>query len=523
MLHKIIGGTPLVYSLRIKGPIDQNEFQKAVRILVDSNPILQFTFRLPAAASSFSEFTTGKPDPQALPIDWEDLVGQNREDQDARILNEFNQKLNMVTSFDSSPLFSFKLFKILPNEVCLMMSIAHVICDGLGSLQLLNQLLSHLSNLTQGSHCTPICYNNIVKEVSNYHPSKDCLNAFDEITSRLKKGSFEWNPNNKTVNIYAQMFKNIRLRCDRKTTKSLVKAVENLRVSLFSIIVTAYIDYFFSTTSAEKIILTLPTSGKIYPHVDAQDLVGCFAQAVSVEFERRILQQPIQMAIKEAHEVIHLCIRSEIDLIQTQKIARSIKSDFRLINGHLSDFTKAIFRNSIKSNVYISYTGHSPLHRNYGDLEIIDYQEGTFNNSGVSDWMHTIFDEELYLFANYDSLFFEKQSIEAAMQHIKAKLCEIAEESDTSIHNTNAKPPFEDSDNSIYEYLLNACSLIGLKHIDKSVTHQDLEAQLGLDSLSRIRLIAKVSKDHNKKLSRNDLFMCRTLDEFANVIRAANP
>ncbi len=519
MLHQIIGGTPLVYSIRFKGTLDSKEFQEAVQHLVDANPILQFTPRLAETASSFREFRMEKLSNLNLPIQWEDLTRESPLEQNAKIEDTFHKELNKVTNFDSSPLYSFHLFKLKQAEFHLIMSMAHVLCDGLGSLQLLHQFFSYLSKSTPLPQHTLDEYNRVAEQINQYQPSQSSLAMFDTINGRIKKESFEWNPNCKKFSLDSQDFKVLNIQIDRETTQRLIRLTRDLRISFYSIIVTAYLDYFFSSTSADRIIFTLPTSGKIYPEIDALDLVGCFAQAVSLSFERTILQQSIYTTIQAVHEQIHSALRSEIDLIQNQNIARSIKSNFKLTNGKLSNFSKTLFRSTIKSNIYLSFTGHSPLQRHYGKLEIINYREGTFNNGGVSDWMHTIFNEELYLFANYDSRYFLKETIETVINHVKEKLFQMSHSTDLPLEERDCPSSFNQEDEQTYDYLISSCIAIGLKEVDRSVVHCDLEGQLGLDSLSRIRLISKISRDHDDQIPKNSLFLCRTLNEFANIIK----
>jgi acyl carrier protein len=513
MLQSIIGGTPVCYLITIRGVIDLKKMEESLHAVIKAHPALQLAFEIPFQSSSFGQWKVKFVDIQNISINFQDISNAPFEE---RILLEYNNLLNKKNSLNQWPLYEFKLFKTGINEYRLFMEMDHVIADGLGNLQILHEWLACYAGLEQPVKYSIESYVDTISKINAYRPSEKELSSFHDFVMKTKKESYNWNPHHRTLPTLVPNFKTVMRKIPSTTIKKWTKIAETLRISFYAIIVTAYVEVFFRKyENGDKIIFTLPTGGKVYPDIDASPYVGCFAQALTLAFSKELMQQSLQERLVFIHEKIHFAIQTGTDRIQTQKMAQSIRNDFKLNNGELTSFGKTLFRSSIKSNLYISYLGYSPLKKTYGAIEILDYKEGTFNNAGVCDFVHTIFNEELYLFGNYDAHFFEHSLIEEVLNDLSSWFNTL----DPELSPTLEKGVKKEVDNQLIDYLLHTFASIYKKELNRDQLDHDLESKLGLDSLGRIRLVTRISKDYQHKLNLGDFFKCRTLLELAHALQ----
>ena len=510
MLQNIIGGTPVCYQIKLKGKIHLAKMITSLNQVIKAQPALQLKFDIPANATSFENWKTKLNVNPEVNIAFLDASNLHTE----KILSKhYEFLLNKKTPITDWPLYECKLVKINKEEYFLFMQIDHVISDGLGNLQLLHQLFTHYSEtqLPITKHSVQD-YINITSKINAYQPSTEKLCSFKKYINEMKKESYTWNPNQCSLKDLVPNFQTIARKLPKEILDKWAKVMKNLRISLYSVIVSAYLDIFLGYyEEKEKIIFTLPTSGRIYRGLaDISSYVGCFAEALTLAFSRNLLQLPLEKRLKTIHDTIYYAVDLEFDHIQAKKLAESIKRDFKVEDGKLSSFGKLLFRSSIKSNIYISYTGHSPLKKNYGPLQILDYKEGTFNSAGVCDFMHSIIDGELYFFGNYDSNFFDSFLVEDIINRFYEWMNEVP--NFLASYNNCVKNKVS---NKPITYLLKIFDKIFHKKINKDQLGEDLEANFGLDSLGRVRLIAQICKDH-PRLDFSQLLPCRTLLELAH-------
>lgn len=504
MLHKIIGGAPLCYSLNLKGEMDVDRFEVALRMVVSAHPILRSCFQV--SGDSFGDYQLTCLNEYPLPFIYKDVTGQDFSWQEV-----YHELLNRKTDLKQESLFVFQLFKVGVQEYHCFLGIDHTISDGLSSLQILHEIFAAYTGTALISQ-SEFAYELLVQQINAYEPSEDESQAYTKRMENLKKEIFFWNPQKRVCNSFIPDFRTICHKLDHTITDALIRVAQNAGVSFYSLLVYAYTEVFLSYE--ERVLFTLPTGGRIYPDVDATNVVGCFAQSLHLNFDRSIFSKNLEERLQSIHHTVHQAIEKGIDRVQTKKLAQSIQRDFKLRNGELSDFSKRLFRSSIKSNIYLSFTGHSPIRKEYGDLSITHYQEGTFNSAQVTDFMHTLFDGALYLFGNYDSLFFESVQIEQLMKKVIEVLLHLSK--------TRKIKPLsilraKEYDSKILEELLVYLMLVYPKAREPHC-FVDLEAELGFDSLSKIRLVTKIAKQFSCQTEREALFACRTLAHMAELI-----
>ena len=510
MFHKLIGGTPLCYMLHLKGDVDLQRLECSLNDVIASQPGLLLSFDpLPQTAVSLGVQRVSWAQRPWVSIQFVDKSDSFDEDQ---CLSLYHDLLNRKTVLTEWPLLKLKLVKTGAEKYVLFLSIEHTISNGLSSLQFLDLLLSHYAQSTPINHYSVDDYCSTVARINEHQPASSAMQASSALLKNIGKAAYVWNPEKKTRSSFVPLMRTLSYKLSIAHTQQAVKTAEKLRVSLYTLIICAYLNVFFRLPEAEdRIVFTLPTGGKVYPEVDASALIGCFAQALTLSFTKDYVLLSLEQRLRFIHQSLQEALRAEFDHIQSQKTAKSICKDFVITNGELDPFFKTLFRHSMKSNVYISYTGYSPLKCDYGSCKVEEYLEGTFNNAGVADFMHSIFDNQFHFFANYDEAFFSKQCIEQVLELLVSEFHNIiAVDSTVSELVPSSLGTIEPS---IMGYLSQTFSSLFNTRLSEDSFSQDLEGKLGIDSLGRIRLITKIIRDYGSVVHQDDIFDCRSLLE----------
>lgn len=551
MVGQLVGGNPLCYSLKVKGNIDLKELEKSIWQVVKAHPILRTKFVLKKEATSLKDIDTVLVNEDKPLITFKNIGALSSDDKINLLEDFYQQLLNKKYPLNTWPLFDFHLFKLNEEEYQFFLGIDHLISDGLSSLQILSAIFTTYQSKIPPRSISSQSYNDAIRKINDFSANERKQKEVSSYLLALKKENYLWNPEGKKVNYLEPEFLCISLIVEKETFQKLIDRASQLKVSLYALIVTAYLNVLFRYEKKETVILTLPTGGRLYPDVDVSHFIGCFAQALTISFDRQLLNMTPPERIIHIHNKIYETIENDFDKVQTKKLAHSLRNDFTLESGKISEFKKGLFRSSIKSNVYISFTGYSPLKRNYGSLEIIDFKEGSINNSATCDFMHSIFDGKLHLSINFDAKFFARETMENFITDVKKEMLQLtvftpafpqigivsferklrrnpgllrqgkaallsAAESLTVIESRAFEGRVLQKPH--LEYLLKTFHELFGFQIKIENSNDDLEGRLGLDSLARIRLVTKISKDFHHKIDKMALLRCRTLSDFSNAL-----
>jgi amino acid adenylation domain-containing protein len=149
---------------------------------------------------------------------------------------------------------------------------------------------------------------------------------------------------------------------------------------------------------------------------------------------------------------------------------------------------------------------------------VVDYRAGGINTIGTLDILQEIFDDRLYIFASYDSNFFAESRIDSL---IREYIAQIKELTSLSIRPQQAIQPSKLQTDARLEATLQEVAQSICHHpISSREMNLDLEADLGMDSLDLIRIVAGLEKLLGK-CDRQTLLRCRSLREMESVIVTA--
>jgi amino acid adenylation domain-containing protein len=269
---------------------------------------------------------------------------------------------------------------------------------------------------------------------------------------------------------------------------------------------------------APTIALQVPTGGRVYPHRDAETMVGDFAQNLSLSFDRPAVEGDRSELLARVHQAVREGITRGHDRERYRQLASHIRHQIPLQRGQVPESSLAIFRAALKSNLYCPYTGQTRIRPRYGPIEILEYRSGGINAAGTLDLLQEIFDDRLHLFLSYDGAFFDEPLMENLLNEYRLQIETLA----TSGLSRLAGDGPSVSNPEIEAFLLEIAATVTRRTLSIADLDRDLEAELGLDSLDLIRLIARISArsnaDTDRESEREQLLSCRRLREMVAVL-----
>jgi len=525
LYNHIMGTTPLSYQLELNGNLSITHLKRALYYVMLKNPVLMSNFVLAGEGKKFSDYELIVDPSIKPPILMKDISDLESLSQTKLIDKEFQDLLNRVWDMHVGSLFAVTVFKCSDKKHCLLLGINHIILDGLSSIQFLDELFTMYEKLLQRVELPKYnleyelnAYNKKVRRINSYEPISKNLESYKKSLNSIGKDIFFWNPKQIKNYFFSSKFKNITYKLDKQITTSLLNLTSIYKVSFYTIILEIYCDIFFQLCK-KRLIFQLPTSGKNYQNVDMNNLMGCFAQAVTLVADENYQNLSYKEKLHYLSDIITNSLYHEHDHIQTKKMAGFVASTFTLENGKITTFGKVLARSLVKTNLYLSYTGVSVLKTKYGGLAIVSYKEGSNNNTGALDFMHTIFDGKLQISINYDEAFYDDKVINLLVSKIKEKLQKLLKITLVDMNKQEAKTNYMTNINkATYEKtatylvsLLKKLFAIDIKPVDYNV---DLEAGFGLDSLRIISFISEIIQEQNGKISPDVLLSCRSLYDF---------
>lgn len=179
----------------------------------------------------------------------------------------------------------------------------------------------------------------MVKTLNDYvNPEEEA--ALSEYAKIQARGSYSWNFEKMAENPAGFRFINETRVLSSETTRCLQTRTKDLRCSLNALLVSAYLRAASRLDPAEgPLILQIPTSGKIYPEVDASHVLGCFAQNLSLSFDRPTPGETAEDTVSRVHEIIQRGLAWGYDRTQARQIGALVRT-LPLENGGLSATTK---------------------------------------------------------------------------------------------------------------------------------------------------------------------------------------
>lgn len=510
------------------GVVIQCEFNRQVleeawESLIMSQPVLRAVFEVEANVRHFGQYRLKLLSKINLPeIPVYDIKTANAGQKEAFVKERLESGINSRFELFSWPLHRIEVVLLEEQSFAILVYYNHTVIDGLGNQQFLRELLEAYSRKLRGDEFTfslflPQQYNQLVDRMNIWNSPEE-LKHLEQYLKRHGKGMYLFNPHGKILVTEPFSFvttNTCRYWLDTGTTKDLIGCTGIFKTSLFVLLVSAYIKTIAGYQKQEKsMILNLPTGGRVYPDADATGVLGCFAQNMALSFDTELAEGSWDALVEHVRESVREAITSGLDRAQVLATAQNTKTQETLENGRMNPMAAALIRQTIKSNLYLSYIGNSGIKEQYGGIKVSGYEAYTCTNPGTIDNLVELFHDKILITSNYDSGFFERSFIDELMESYIKNVKDMAQLSKKTharptemLYTVNSK--YDDIIRQLFEEVCHC-------NICRRDFDRDLDGELGMDSLQRIRFISKLSKQV-PGLDKNAVFSCRTLSEIAGV------
>ncbi|MES2355689.1 MAG: amino acid adenylation domain-containing protein [Pseudomonadota bacterium] len=520
LAQQLLGSTSLCTAVRLSGPFDPKLARKAWQRLVDRHVNLRTVFHVPQGATSFSQFGYRLlDDPNVPEIAVEDISALPTTAREERVDAEFQSLLNREWNLTSWPLHRFSALRVAEDDWVVYLSNEHIISDGLGNQVAMREFLVLYDALARGvePELSPTmsveAYRQNVETANRYADPREGR-AYEDYNLQMGRELYRWNPGQRAVEPSARKFVNHKMVIDADITSRLLALTGQMRISLYSLLLTAYAKSIARFDGGELApTVQLPTSGNLYPGVDFANTIGCFAQHITLCFSQFSTHESPAVLASELHQAVETALKSGQDREFTRRMAESINRDYVLQNGRLPELMRGQVEMNLKSNLYFPFTGHTRITSRYGNITVVDYRAGTTNAPGTMDLLQEIHDGCLHVFLSYDNQIMSTEMVDRWLSLYSDALRDLAGEvldanQALAIVSVNSRTP------ASIRAVIDAANNVLSVSVNEDQLDEDLEARLGVDSLERIRLVNHLTSGGAEE--RLALFSCRTLGELAD-------
>ncbi|MEY3554521.1 MAG: acyltransferase domain-containing protein [Microcystis aeruginosa LL13-03] len=528
MSYWSLNSNSLFTKVKIAGEFDLNIAQQAWKLLINRHPMLRAQFQIPEDATCFADYqleVLENPIPPEILV--KDFTTLTPEEQGEKIEEEIYHWLNYNWSLTQWPLHGFSVLKLSEQIHQLFLGNEHLISDGLSNHVMMREFLEIYRAIVAKE--TPNLPPTLT--VEDYRKQVQLMNdwqdieedrALAEYNNAVSGMSYRWQPKQQKNAQKFPLFYNQKYVLSAETTSKLIDKTRQWRVPMNALLLGAFLKTMSQIDSkAENIGISIPTSGRIYPEVDATGVVSSFAQNLALSFAKPQSEQDWPTFLSQIQQTVQQHIGTGLDRAQTRQMGTIFRDNITLEKGKIPPHSLSLIQEALKSNLYLPYTGQTHLQPQYDALSITDYQAGGMNATGTIDILQEIFNNRLHLFASYDYHHFDLLLIEQLMTAYVSQIEELAnlpvQDQVLISHSSSISLNTE-----IEEMLRKITSEICHWTIEEEETSDDLEADLGLDSLERIRLVTKLEGIYGKQY-RQDLLNCRTLQEMAAILAPSQP
>ncbi|MDB9430835.1 beta-ketoacyl synthase N-terminal-like domain-containing protein [Microcystis aeruginosa CS-555/01A07] len=528
MSYWSLNSNSLFTKVKIAGEFDLNIAQQAWKLLINRHPMLRAQFQISEDATCFADYQLEVLENPITPeIIVKDFTTLTPDEQGEKIEEEIYHWLNYNWSLTQWPLHGFSVLKLSDQIHQLFLGNEHLISDGLSNHVIIREFLEIYRAIVAKE--TPNLPPTLT--VEDYRKQVQLMNdwqdieedrALAEYNNAVSGMSYRWQPKQQKNTQKFPLFYNQKYVLSAETTSQLIDKTRQWRVPMNALLLGAFLKTMSQLDSkAENIGISIPTSGRIYPEVDATGVVSSFAQNLALSFAKPQFEQDWPTFLSQIQQTVQQHIGTGLDRAQTRQMGTIFRDNITLEKGKIPPHSLSLIQEALKSNLYLPYTGQTHLQPQYDALSITDYQAGGMNATGTIDILQEIFNNRLHLFASYDYHHFDLLLIDQLMTAYVSQIEELAnlpvQDQVIISHSFSISLNTE-----IEEMLRQITSEICHWTIEEDEISDDLEADLGLDSLERIRLVTKLEGIYGKQY-RQDLLNCRTLQEMAAILAPSQP
>ncbi|MCI8751991.1 MAG: SDR family NAD(P)-dependent oxidoreductase [Lachnospiraceae bacterium] len=514
-----VGTMSLVSRVTCKAVMEQKKLNEAWNLLIKQYPSLHAKFEIKKSSLKLSDykFIYINDEEIDLKVNIYDLQGKNFIEKE-KIINEFsNNIINSKFDISTFPLHRFYIFKLDEDKFEVLLANTHLISDGIGNQIILRSFLENYNALLNNRIVTV----NISEKLNNYIEEVNKSNEWKADILKNTESTIKYNfP---VDNIYKgtqiSNIKNETLYLSSADTKILKKFANDYNLSFYNLLVSAYLYSIYNITKDNFITLNLPTSGRLANTFDVNNLVGCFAQNITLTFDMKELnEKELEKFIIYVQDKINVALLNNEDLNQGYWLTKQLINQNLIQNGLLKNEFKEIVNRSIKTNLYISFVGNSEIYKEDETLQTIEYKAYTGTNKDSIDILVEQFDEKMMLSFNYDENAFDIKTIKKIYKKIYQYLMMVrnyfALQKGIKKEQINQKINIKTENKKENEIIKEICSLISSyvhKNIEIDVS-ASLEAVYGIASMDKLRLLTYIVNKYNVTNTVN-IFKAQTIEE----------
>lgn len=510
--------------LRLKGRFDAELGRKVWDALLARHPMLRARFAIPHDARGFKDYRLEVLDGvEAQQLTVTDLRHLDGGAQEALLAEETHRQLNREWPLEQWPVHGFSAFRLAEDEYEVMFANHHIFSDGLSNQQIMREFAVLYAAFAAGQPAMlpPATllgeYQQTVERISQWSDAAT-EKALEQFLQSQGKGRFFWDPDKKGPPTHARADnRTYRFHAAPEATATLLQATGRWRLPVNTLLAGAYLKGLSRFANGlDKVILNIPTSGRVYPGLDAAHQIGCFAQNLALTLPLPAVGETWESYLPRLHEVIEGAIAAGYDRAQTRQAALAAASQLPLQQGRVGEPHATFIRSTIKSNLYLPYIGQTRIEEACGPLRVVDYHAATSTNPGTLDVLVEVFQGRFNMAANYDGAYFPVELIAEVAGEFVRQIDDLARASAALPESFGSMSVAVDAE--LAQKLLTAAGETLRRTLDQAALDLDLEADLGMDSLERIRVVGRL-RQHHPAADTRALLGCRSLREMAGLLK----
>ncbi|WP_428242465.1 amino acid adenylation domain-containing protein [Gynuella sp.] len=528
----VAAASALCHTVRLRGSLDIQRAQDCWQTLIMRHPVLRGYFSVPAGAHRLADYRfLLRADAQVPAIKVTDLRHLDQQRKEHHCEQVFEHWINHRWDIREWPLHAFSVLQLDDDCFELVLASDHAISDGLGNQQMMREFLLLYQAHENGQEpelppaTTADAYRVMVQRLNSYDDA-DERQWLNQYLQQQGRDVFFWNPGQRPLPDKDGRFRNRAYQLSATETEALQQQVARWRVPVNAILVTALLRTLVRLgPEYPRYIIQIPTSGKVYPDADASGMLGPFAQNMALSFAAPKAGESFRQQLEQVQQTLQSALMQGVDRAQTRQLGLVLKDQLEFEGDQLPPWLSQMLSQGVKSNLYMPYTGHSHIERQYGSLTIDDYRAGTYNKAGTIDLQQEVFGRCLRVFVNFDSDFFDQSSIECLADTYLNELRDCVSllnghaSVDAVLKSTNG--PIIDE--SLVQHIRQLASDILQHPLAAEDCQRDLEGDLGIDSLERVRIITRLIQHYQQRVDRRQLFEARSITEMARAIGSSAP
>jgi len=522
--HWTVSTCSLVTHVRLAGDFDRGIARAVWSRLLARHPALRARFEIPAGAASFRAYAFLVPDVLDAPEpDLVDLVDRSEPAREAMVDELVEQAVNHVWPLDGPLLHRLFVVRLAPALWEVFFTNHHLISDGMSTQQVMREFLAIYGELAGGRRADLPA----ATSVDRYREVVEAMNAWQSpaeaaaATAFLRnqgRQPFHWSPTGAARPDTQAWCRNHRFHVDPATTAGLQSCGRILGVTMNTLLVAAFLRAVADMGSAPpKLLINVPTSGRVYPGVDAGNIVSCFAQNLTLGFSTPTPTTDWADFARAIQQEVDDTIAAGIDRAQIRQAALFALDNLKLENGRPSEAQSRMVRANLKSNLYLPYIGNTQLADSYGPLRLVDYQAATVTNPGTLDTLVELVRGGLSCTTNYDAGAYPPALIARLTDDFVAQLRQLVSRVGAMAPTMSAASPAPAADPGFIAQLLAIAADVTRQPLAAPDATRDIEADLGIDSLERIRVVSRAER-LAPGADRRALLACRSLAAMSRVL-----